>query len=692
MMSNSTLPQLVVGLAGNPNSGKTTLFNALTGAHQHTGNYPGVTVEKKEGSREYQGHALRVVDLPGTYSLTAYSLEELVARDFILDERPDVVVDVVDASNLERNLYLASMLLELDVPVVLAMNMMDVAESRGRVINLELLGELLGVRVVPVVASKGTGQRELLDAILATAAHGKPRDVRVDLGSEIESHLAGLTKLVADRGLLPGLAPRWVAIKLLENDGQVRRRVEETGEPGAEALSLADSARQHLEQVLGDDPEVLIADRRYGFVHGACLETVTTVAHDRIDWSDKADTLLTNRVLGLPIFCLFMWLMFEGVFRLGAPPMGWLESLFSWLQGAVRAVLPPGEVQSLLTDGVLGGVGGVLVFVPNILLLFLAISLLEDSGYMARAAFVVDRVMHQVGLHGKSFISMLLGFGCSVPAIMATRTLESRRDRIITILIVPLMSCGARLPVYILLAGAFFTPAGAAKAIFSIYLLGVLLALLMAKLFRHFLLPGPPEPFVMELPPYRMPTLKGTLLHMGERGWAYVQKAGTTILAMSVVMWFLLTYPHLARPQGVTDAQYAQLTLEHSYAGRCGRLAEPLLRPLGFDYRLGIALFSGLAAKEIVVSTLGTVFSLGDEAGSGQLRQALGADPHFSPLTAYALMVFVLIYIPCVSTIATIYRETCSWKWAAFAVFYTTALAWLVTFVVYQGGRLLGWG
>jgi ferrous iron transport protein B len=693
-MTTTASRQLVVALAGNPNSGKTTLFNALTGARQHVGNYPGVTVEKKEGHREYGDHDIRFVDLPGTYSLSAYSLEELVARDFVIEERPDVVVDVVDASNLERNLYLASMFVELDVPVILALNMMDVAEARGKQLDLELLGQLFGARVVPIVASKGTGMDELLEAILEAAAQGKPRQVHINFGGEIESHLTEVTGAVQAAGLLTGLPARWVAIKLLENDEQITRRVRDAGPAGAPVLEVAAAARRHLEDLTGDDAEVLVAERRYGFAHGAARETVTTLTESRIDWSEKADALLTNRVLGLPIFFAFMWLMFEAVFRLGQAPMTWLEALFAWLQGLGRHWLPPGEIQSMVVDGIIGGVGGVLVFVPNIMLLFLAISLLEDSGYMARAAFVVDRVMHQVGLHGKSFISMLLGFGCSVPAIMATRMLESRRDRIITILVVPLMSCGARLPVYILLAGAFFSPAAAGQVIFSIYLLGVLLALAMAKIFRHFLLPGPPEPFVMELPPYRMPTLKGTLIHMGERGWMYVQKAGTTILAMSVLMWFLLSYPHLPPDPAQAPAVNAARAIEHSYAGRAGKALEPVITPLGFDYRLGIALFSGLAAKEIVVSTLGTVFSLGEDTGhgSGKLRRALAGDPRFSPLTAYALMVFVLIYIPCLATLATVYRETCSWRWALFAGGYTTLLAWVVTFVVYQGGRLLGLG
>ena len=456
-------------------------------------------------------------------------------------------------------------------------------------------------------------------------------------------------------------------------------------------VRLADDARRHLEQVIGDDVEVAIADRRYGFVSGACREAVVSTQQQRIDWSERVDRVLTNRLLGLPVFFAFMWLMFEGVFRLGNPLMKLLEAAFAGLRWVAITYLPPGELQSLVADGIIGGVGGVLVFLPNILLLFLAISLFEDSGYMSRAAFVVDRIMHQVGLHGKSFISMLIGFGCSVPAVLATRTLENPRERIITILVVPLMSCGARLPVYILLAGAFFAPEAAGKIIFLIYALGVVLALCMARLFSRYLLPGPPTPFVMELPPYRFPTFKGTLIHMWERGWLYVKKAGTTILAMSVVMWFLLSHPLLPANPSLTPGQQAQQQLSHSYAGYVGRAIEPVVRPLGFDYKISMCLFAGLAAKEIIVSTLGTVYSLERaEAGSTELRQALRSDPVFSPLVAFTLMIFVLIYIPCISTVAAIYRETCSWKWTLFAVGYTCVLAWVVALVVYQGGRLLG--
>lgn len=693
-MSEPSSRPIVVGLAGNPNSGKTTVFNELTGARQHVGNYPGVTVEKKEGDREFRGRQLHFVDLPGTYSLSAYSLEEIVARDFVLEEKPDVIVDVVDAANLERNLYLTSMFVELDRPVVLALNMMDAAEARGKRIDVELLGQLLGMPVVPLVARRGHGIPELLEAVVQAADAEKEPQARINFGPELEPHIARLEELITRSDAAGNLPARWLAIKLLENDSQIRQRFERFGEPGQRILKLADDERRHLRQIIGDDAEVAIADRRYGFVSGACREAVSDIHLRRTDWSERVDAVVTNRVIGLPVFFLFMWVMFELVFRLGNPLMNLLDNFFVWLAVIVRDVIPPGSLQSLIADGVIGGVGGVLVFLPNILLLFLAISFLEDSGYMSRAAFVIDRVMHQVGLHGKSFISMLIGFGCTVPAILSTRMLESPRERLVTILVVPLMSCGARLPVYILLAGTFFTPAMAGKLIFVIYALGVLLALLMARLFSSYLLKAPAQPFVMELPPYRWPTLKGTAVHMWDRGWMYIKKAGTTILAMSICMWFLLSHPALppAAPGApvMTPEQQAQATIAHSYGGRLGKVFEPVLRPLGFDYRIGTALFAGVAAKEIIVSTFSTMYSLGEaDVESRELREALRRDPVFTPLVAFTLMVFVLIYIPCASTVAAIYKETCSWRWTAFAVAYTCTLAWVVSLVVYQVGRLI---
>ncbi|MCE5218753.1 ferrous iron transport protein B [bacterium] len=685
--------RIVIGLAGNPNAGKTTLFNELTGGHQHVGNYPGVTVERKEGLRQYNGYDLHIVDLPGTYSLTAYSAEELVARDFVVDEQPDVVIDVVDASNLERNLYLTTQFLELEQPLVVALNMMDVVENEGKRIDYDLLAGLLGVPAVPVVAAKRKGLEELLETVIQVAEERRRPRRHLTYGPELEEHLQEIAHALASVVDLGTLSPHWVAVKLLEGDAVVRKHLGDRIGADHALFGLVDRARLHINEVVGDDAEIALADRRYGFISGAVREAMRQGTRSRRDWSDAVDRYVVSRVLGLPIFVLLMWAMFEMVFRLGAPPMGWIETGFTALGQAVSQALPVGDLRSLLVDGVISGVGGVLVFVPNIALLFLAISLFEDSGYMARAAFVVDRIMHRVGLHGKSFIPMLVGFGCNVPAVMATRTLSETRDRIVTILVVPLMSCGARLPVYILLAGAFFPASAAGKVIFSIYALGVVLAMVMAWLFRSVLLKGPTTPFVMELPPYRMPTVKGVAIHVWERAWMYVKKAGTVILAFAVVMWFLMSYP---RPEasdlvGLTQQQVGAVTLEHSFAGRVGKTIEPVMRPLGFDWQTTVALIAGLGAKEVFVSTLATAYSLGggEKAGS-DLREALRTDPHFSPLTAYTLMVFILLYIPCMSSVVVIWRETGTWKWAAFTVAYTCVLAWTVAFVVHSLGLFLG--
>ncbi len=685
---------IVIGLAGNPNAGKTTVFNALTGAHQHVGNYPGVTVEKKEGIATHAGRELRIIDLPGTYSLTAYSMEEIVARDFVVHEKPDVIIDVVDASNLERNLYLTTQFIELQQPTVVALNMIDVAEMSGKRIDHELLGELLGVPFVPCVAARGQGMRELLDAAIRVADENRKPALHMRFGSELDCHVDQIEAMLVASELQSDAAPRWLAIKLLENDARVREMVEKQAAGADEILAAVDSARSHIERIVGDDAEVAIADQRYGLASGAVRQAMQHDQTRRIDWSDAVDRVLVDRVLGLPIFVLFMWLMFEMVFRLGGPPMEWVEAFFGALASYASSVLPDGDLKSLIVDGIIGGVGGVLVFVPNIALLFIAISLLEDSGYMARAAFVVDKVMHHVGLHGKSFIPMLIGFGCTVPAVLATRTLDRERDRIVTMMIVSFMSCGARLPVYILLAGAFFAPHVAGKVIFSVYALGVAVAMFMALVFRSTLLKGPTTPFVMELPPYRMPTLRGVAIHVWERAWHYIKKAGTVILGFAIAMWVLMSYPKPPADmlEGLDAAHQATVALEYSAAGRMGKAIEPALRPLGFDWRIGVALIAGFGAKEVVVSTLATAYSMAEAGGETENLQAvLRRQPGLSPLVAYALMVFVLMYVPCLGTIAVIYRETGSWRWPAFAATYTTVLAWIAAFIVYNVGSLLGY-
>lgn len=662
---------LTVALAGNPNCGKTTLFNNLTGARQKVGNYPGVTVEKREGFCHCRmGAPLRVVDLPGTYSLTAYSEDERVARRFIVRENPDVVANVVDASNLERNLYLTVQLLELERPAVLVLNMTDVAEQRGLEINDKLLSERLGVPVERTVGSRNVGTKELAAALACSACRPTP-SFTLDYGPEVEKAIAALQNTLS--GKHSEFPLRWTAIKLLEKDSEVIDLVRAL--PAGDAtLRLADSLRAELEES-GSDAEMLIANQRYVFVQ-SLIDAAMQGSRDQRTVSDAIDSVLTHRLFGLPIFFGLMWLLFTLVFTLGEYPQTLLEDGFARLGELIGANLPDGGLKSLLVDGVIGGVGGVVVFLPNIVLLFLGISILEDSGYMARAAFLMDRVMRSAGLHGKSFIPLLLGFGCNVPAVMGTRTLDNPRDRLVTILVAPLMSCSARLPVYTVLISAFFSDAVAGGVLFSIYLLGIVMAVLMAKLFRTVLLPGDAEPFVMEMPPYRLPSVRGTLLHMWERAILYLKKAGTIILAVSVLVWFLTNYPGAAP--------------EESYAGAIGRMLEPVLLPLGFDWRIAVSLLAGFTAKEVLVSTLGTIYSISSERDAAMtLTQALAADPSFSVVTAYALMVFVLIYAPCLPTVAVIRRETNSWKWAGFSVVYPTILAWIMAFIVVKFGNLL---
>ena len=675
--------KITVAISGNPNAGKTTLFNNLTGARQHVGNWPGVTVEKKEGTCKYGDYRFEVVDLPGTYSLTAYSLEEVIVRDYITGEKPDVVIDIVDASNIERNLYLTTQLMELGVPVIIALNMMDVADSRGIDIDIELLSELLGLPVVPTVGLRNRGTDDLKGAVVAfIKGETQFRGVHVNYGNEVEEEIDKLELVIeSERSALGDYlgkySTRWLAVKLLEEDEAVMEDLSEHLEADTPVFEQQEKSLHHLFSIFGDDVETVIVDYRYGFVAGTAREAVKRKFEEPVPASDRIDNVLTNRILGFPFFAFFMWLMFFLTFSLGKIPMEWIAQLFSGFSNFVTTNLTsPAWLQSLLADGVIGGVGAVLVFLPQIFIIFLCISILEDTGYMARAAFIMDRVMHWLGLHGKSFIPMIMGFGCNVPAVMATRTLESEKDRNITILINPLMSCTARLPVYALFTAAFFA-AHQGTVTFSIYLLGIILAVMMAKLFRRFLFPGEAEPFVMELPPYRWPTLKGTFIHMWERGSLFLRKAGTIILAGSVVVWTLSYFP-----SGVEYGSSASLV------GQLGRALEPLVAPLGFDWRAAIALLFGIVAKEIVVSTYGALLGVGEdqEAISGRLQEV------FTPLTAYAFMAFTLIYTPCLATVAVIKKETGSWKWAAFSVVYTLALAWIVAFLIYRVGLLLGLG
>jgi len=685
--SSTELRRVTVALAGNPNSGKTTLFNALTGARQHVANYPGVTVETKHGRRRHGGLEITFVDLPGTYSLTAYSPEELVARDFVLQQKPDLVVHVIDASNLERNLYLAVQLMEMNAPLLLAFNMSDVAERRGIRFDVPTLAQLLGAPIVETVASKHRGIDELLDQIVETVKQGAQPVYHCRYGPEIEREIEHLMRRLAEQGATAGGRLRWLAIKLLENDEQVRQELKE-----AQVAAEADEARRRLEGVFGDDPAVVLADRRYGFISGACQEAVRSTVERRHDMSDLVDTVLLHPRLGLPIFLALMYLVFQVTFTVGQVPMDWLEAGFAVLARAVASLWPAGSdnfVKSLLVDGVIGGVGGVIVFLPNIIMLFLAIAILEDSGYMARAAFLMDRVMHRMGLHGKSFIPMLIGFGCSVPAIMATRILENRRNRLTTILVIPLMSCGARFAIYSLIIPAFFPLPLKGLVLWSIYLVGIVLAVICARLLRATLLKGTTVPFVMELPPYRMPTFKGLWLHTWMRSWHYLKKAGTIILAISLVLWALARYPRPPADQlaGRTETQAQAAALRYSVIGRVGRAIEPAIRPLGFDWKIGTALIGSMAAKEAFISQLGIVYALGEtDEGSEALAAQLQED--YSPLQGISILLFILISAPCMATVAVTRRESGAWKWALLQWFGLTALAYGVTLVVYQIGSI----
>ncbi|MDD5115976.1 MAG: ferrous iron transport protein B [Candidatus Omnitrophica bacterium] len=689
--------RLMVALAGNPNSGKSTVFNNLTGAHQHVGNYPGVTVEKKEGRVVYRDYEITLVDLPGTYSLSANSEDEIVARDFIVNKRPDMVVDIIDASNLERNLYLYTQLKELGVPVVLAMNMSDIVEKRGSRIDYRKISGLLGGAVVPTVGNKNKGMKELLDRVV-DLYEGKieAEKVSIDYGEEVNLELGKLSGILGNSCGLPVEYPaRWLAIKMLENDPWVSRQIAQI--PGGPAILLeAEKSRAHLKKHFSDDPEVIIADRRYGFISGVCTEAQSRTTEQGHELSDKIDKVVLNRFLGLPIFAAVMYAIFKFTFTFSEPVVGWLESLFGKLGEFASVAIPEGLTRSFVVDGIIGGVGGVLGFFPLVLFMFFAIAFFEDSGYMARAAFVMDRIMHKFGLHGKSFLPMMISTnGCAVPGIMASRTLDNKRDRLITMMVTPFMICGAKLPIFALFIGAFFPAEQGANMMFLMYGLSVVIAFACAWALKKFVFKGETSHFVMELPPYRVPTIQGLLLKMWERGWLYLKKAGTIILLISIIIWGGFSFPQMQPKEGMGEETAASAQMEQSFAGRIGKFVEPAVKPIGMDWRNGVALIAGVAAKEVVVSTLGTIYSLGevDPEEAEPLKAALQNDPSWNPLKAIAFLVFCLIYLPCFVAMAVFYRESGpSLKWTLFLIFWTTVLAWLGSFLVYQVGMLLGFG
>jgi len=690
--------KIVIALAGNPNSGKSTIFNNLTGARQHVGNYPGVTVEKKEGKASFRDYEINVVDLPGTYSLSAYSEDEIVARDFIINDKPDVIVDIVDSSNLERNLYLATQLMELEVPLVLAMNMSDMAEKKGQSLNYEQLSELLGVAIVPTVGNKNIGTEELLETIV-TVYEGKikTKGVHVDYGSEIREEMNKLERIVKkDKVLIERYPCRWLIVKMLENDSLVLDIVSKSS-ISREAIVQNDKSRRHLQLHFGDIPETIIADRRYGFISGACTEALKPSIEQRHDLSDRIDKVILNRILGIPIFALIMYSIFKFTFTFSEPMVGWFEKFFEWLGKAAALVIPEGLFQSFVVDGLIGGVGGVLGFFPLVLFMFFAIAFFEDSGYMARAAFVMDKLMSKFGLHGKSFLPMMISTnGCAVPGIMATRTLESKKDRLITMMVTPFMICGAKLPIFALFIGAFFPVKYGANIMFLMYVLSVIIAFGSAWALKKFVFKGETTHFVMELPPYRVPTIKGLLLKMWERGWMYLKKAGTIIVLVSIIIWAGFTFPqYSSNEKNISEENVAAIQLEQSYAGKLGHFVEPVVKPLGLDWRSGIAFIAGIAAKEVVVSTFGTIYSLGevDPEETDSLRESMPKDPFWNPLNALAFLMFSLIYLPCFVAMAVFYRESgSSLKWTLFLIFWTTVMAWLASFIVYQGGLFLGLG
>lgn len=718
---------ITIALAGNPNSGKTTIFNYLTGTRQKVGNWPGVTVSKKEGYINKFGYDLKIVDLPGTYSLTPFSIEEVIARNYILDENPDVVIDIIDSSNLERSLYLATQLRELNCKVLFALNMEDVARSRGLKIDAKKMMELLDVPVVFTVGNKHEGVENLLKkAVNLALADWEPSSRRrVRYSQDIETAIDNLQQILQER--LPENFPyniRWAAIKLIEDDKIIRERICSKVPDQCQAVfAETQQLRKNLANRYDDDPEIVMTGERYGFISGIIKEVLTTSAQQRIDLSRNIDLFLTNRFLGFPIFIFFIWAMFQLTFSLGAHPMDWIEWGVNRTGVFFSSILPDGLFKELLVNGIISGVGSVIVFLPNILILFFCISIFEDTGYMARAAFLMDKIMHLIGLHGKSFIPMLMGFGCSVPAIMAARTLESEKDRILTILITPFMSCSARLPVYIVLAGAFFAES-AGTVIFSIYLLGILLSIVTGRLFRSTLLRGADAPFVMELPPYRVPMLRSLLIHMWDRSKMFLKKMGGIILIGSIVVWTLSAFPRdisysrdynaqidtvqIAYDSRLADADEAEKDLlrqqrntalaeilqekkaeraEKSYMGHIGKFLAPFFAPLGIDWRGSVALLSGFVAKEIVVSTMGVLYATGEEPEA--LQKVLPASG-MTPLSAFAMMVFVLLYIPCLATVAAIRREAGSIRWMLISLVYSTMLAWVSAFTVYQGGRLIG--
>ncbi len=720
--------KVTIALAGNPNCGKTTIFNNLTGARQKVGNWPGVTVEKKEGKLKFKEYDLSVIDLPGTYSLTPFSIEEITSRDFILNEKPDIVINIIDASNLERSLFLAIQILELGRPALFVLNMADVAEAKGIKIDEKKLSQLLGLPVVFTIGNKNRGIDTLLkaaiDEIKLFDEGKKSRDIRYS--QEIELCISKVeTQIYNNIDSIDGEI-RWNALKILENDKIIKDNIKNLlSDASIPIFQTAEDCRSRIHDLFEDEFEIVLTEDRYGVIAGLVKETVTNLVSKRIDISRNIDLVLTDRFFGIPVFIFFIWAMFQLTFSLGAYPMEWLDTGVSLLSSSIDKVMPQSLVKELLLDGIIAGIGSVIIFLPNILILFFCIALFEDTGYMARAAFIMDRVMHTSGLHGKSFIPMLMGFGCSVPAIMAARTLESDKDRILTILMTPFMSCSARLPVYIVLAGSFFAEK-AGTVIFSLYFIGIVVAILSGRFLKTILFKGEDAPFIMELPPYRMPMLKSLIIHMWDRSKMFLKKMTGVILIGSIIIWALSSFPKINSYSVDYDDMIKKANLEYSqkigsasdhetqklniqlglkirkiennreqervsksYIGKIGKVLEVFFEPIGIGWQASVALVTGFVAKEVVVSTMGVLYGVGNDEGEA-LENAL-KNSGMTALSALSMMVFVLLYIPCFATILMIYKET-SAKWTGFNLIYTTMVAWIMSFLVYQTGMVFGFG